>query len=100
VNFVLDNSRDHACFLGPQHSSLPRQQVLDAMKRGHRICACTWGLRWPRHCQSRAKGLVTRSTERAFLEMLEGADIEADTATFSHALSDTLQLARRYKLSL
>ncbi|MEO7622939.1 MAG: type II toxin-antitoxin system VapC family toxin, partial [Gallionella sp.] len=34
-----------------------------------------------------------------FLEMLEGIDIEVDTSTFAHALSDTLQLARRYKLS-
>ena len=31
--------------------------------------------------------------------MLEDIDVEVDTATFSHALSDTLQLARRYKLS-
>ena len=31
--------------------------------------------------------------------MLQGVDIEADTATFHHALSATLQLARRYKLS-
>jgi len=35
----------------------------------------------------------------AFLEMLEDVEIEVDTATFAHALSDTLQLARRYKLS-
>jgi predicted nucleic acid-binding protein len=31
--------------------------------------------------------------------MLEDADIEVDPATFTHALSDTLQLARRYTLS-
>jgi len=31
--------------------------------------------------------------------MLEGVDIEEDAATFAHALSDTLQLARRYGLS-
>lgn len=31
--------------------------------------------------------------------MLEGVDIGVDAATFAHALSDTLQLARRYKLS-
>lgn len=31
--------------------------------------------------------------------MLEEVDIEVDEATFSRALSDTLQLARRYRLS-
>ncbi|MGH8564395.1 MAG: type II toxin-antitoxin system VapC family toxin [Gammaproteobacteria bacterium] len=31
--------------------------------------------------------------------MLQDLDIEVDTATFSQALSNTLQLARRYKLS-
>ena len=31
--------------------------------------------------------------------MLEDLDNNVDTATFSHAMSDTLQLARRYKLS-
>ena len=31
--------------------------------------------------------------------MLEGVDIDVDSATFAQALPDTLQLARRYKLS-
>jgi predicted nucleic acid-binding protein len=31
--------------------------------------------------------------------MLADVDIEADSATFVHVLSDTLQLARRYNLS-
>ena len=31
--------------------------------------------------------------------MLGGVDITVDAATFSHALSDTLHLARRYRLS-
>ncbi|NOU10995.1 MAG: type II toxin-antitoxin system VapC family toxin [Nitrospira sp.] len=45
------------------------------------------------------KALVTEARSGAFLEMLEDVDIEVDTASFAHALSDTLQLARRYKLS-
>ena len=49
--------------------------------------------------RAEAKGLVTEARGGAFLEMLEGVDIEVDTATFHHALTDTLQLARRYKLS-
>ena len=31
--------------------------------------------------------------------MLQGMNIEADENTFAHALSDTLRLARTYKLS-
>ena len=49
--------------------------------------------------RAEAKGLVTEARSGAFLEMLEGVDIDVDSATFTHALSDTLQLARRYKLS-
>ena len=46
-----------------------------------------------------AKGWVTEARAGAFLEMLESVDIEVDAATFHHVLTDTLQLARRYKLS-
>ena len=49
--------------------------------------------------RAEAKALVTEARSGAFLEMLEGVDIEVDADTFSHALSGTLQLARRYKLS-
>ena len=43
-----------------------------------------------RHCKAEAKALVTEARSGAFLEMLEGVDIEVDAATFAHALSDTL----------
>jgi predicted nucleic acid-binding protein len=49
--------------------------------------------------RAEAKGLVTEARSGAFLEMLQGVDIDVDPATFAQALSDTLQLARRYKLS-
>lgn len=42
---------------------------------------------------------MTEARSEAFLEILEGVDIEVDAATSAHALSGTLQLARRYKLS-
>ena len=49
--------------------------------------------------RAEAKGLVTEARSEAFLEMLEGVEIDVDAAPFAHALSGTLQLARRYKLS-
>jgi predicted nucleic acid-binding protein len=49
--------------------------------------------------KAEAKGVVTEARSEAFLEMLKGVEIIADTTTFSRALSETLQLARRYCLS-
>jgi predicted nucleic acid-binding protein len=60
----------------------------------------TWGLEVANViARAEAKGLVTEARSDAFLEMLEGVDIDVDSATFGHALSNTLHLARRYKLS-
>ena len=46
-----------------------------------------------------AKSQVTPAQSEAFLEMLRVAPIAVDPATEAYALSDTLQLARRYRLS-
>jgi predicted nucleic acid-binding protein len=102
VNFVLDNSVTMRWFFG---DGAPRElayagKVLDAMKMASAIVPVTWGLEVANViARAEAKGLVTEARGGAFLEMLEGVDIEVDTATFEHALSDTLQLARRYRLS-
>jgi len=75
-------------------------KVLDAMKDASAFVPVTWGLEVANViARAEAKTLVTEARSGAFLEMLEGVDIEVDAATFAHALSDTLQLARRYKLS-
>ena len=50
--------------------------------------------------RAEAKALVTEARSGAFLEMLDDMDITVDIVTFARALSDTLQLARRYKLSV
>ena len=102
MTFVLDNSVTMRWFFG---DGKPRElayagKVLDAMKKASAIVPVTWGLEVANViARAEAKGLVTEARGGAFLEMLEGVDIEVDTATFHHALSDTLQLARRYKLS-
>lgn len=102
MNFVLDNSVTMCWFFG---DGKPRElayadKVLDAMKKASAIVPATWGLEVANViARAEAKGLVTEARSAAFLEMLAGVDIEADTATFHHALSDTLQLARRYQLS-
>jgi predicted nucleic acid-binding protein len=102
VNFVLDTSVTMRWFFGdgkPQELAYAGK-VLDAMKDASALVPATWGLEVANViARAEAKGLVTEARSGAFLEMLEGVDIEVDAATSAHALSDTLQLARRYKLS-
>jgi predicted nucleic acid-binding protein len=102
VSFVLDNSVTMRWFFGdgkPQELAYAGK-ALDAMKQASAIVPVTWGLEVANViARAEAKGLVAEARSGAFLEMLEGVDIEVDAATFTHALPDTLQLARRYKLS-
>ncbi|MEQ1883230.1 MAG: type II toxin-antitoxin system VapC family toxin [Burkholderiales bacterium] len=102
MSFVLDNSVTMRWFFGDGKPKelLYAGKVLDAMKRTHAIVPAIWGLEVANViARAEAKGLVTEARSGAFLEMLEGVEIEVDAATSAHALSDTLQLARRYKLS-
>lgn len=102
MSFVLDNSVTMRWFFG---DGKPLElayagKVLDAMKNANALVPVTWGLEVANViARAEAKGLVTEARSGAFLEMLEDVDIEVDTATFQHTLSDTLQLARRYQLS-
>jgi predicted nucleic acid-binding protein len=102
VSFVLDNSVAMRWFFGdgrPQELAYAGK-VLDAMKKTNAHVPVTWGLEAANViARAEAKGLVTEARSGAFVEMLEGVDIQVDAATFAHALSDTLQLARRYRLS-
>jgi predicted nucleic acid-binding protein len=102
VSFVLDTSVTMRWFFGdgkPQELAYAGK-VLDAMRQDSALVPMTWGLEVANVIvRAEAKALVTEARSGAFLEMLEGVDIEVDAATFAHALSGTLQLARRYKLS-
>ncbi|MCR4297447.1 MAG: type II toxin-antitoxin system VapC family toxin [Gallionella sp.] len=102
MSFVLDNSVTMRWFFGDGklQELAYAGKVLDAMKKTSALVPVTWGLEVANVItKAEVKSLVTEARSGAFLEMLEGVDIEVDTATFAHALSDTLQLARRYKLS-
>ena len=102
MRFVLDNSVTMRWFFGDGklQELAYAGKVLDAMKKTSALVPVTWGLEVANViAKAEAKSLVTEARSGAFLEMLEGVDIEVDTATFAHALSNTLQLARRYKLS-
>lgn len=102
MSFVLDNSVTMRWLFGdgkPQERAYGGR-VLDAMQHVTALVPMTWGRAVANViAKAEAKALVTEARSGAFLEMLEEIEIEVDTATFAHALSDTLQLARRYKLS-
>jgi predicted nucleic acid-binding protein len=102
LNFVLDNSVTMRWFFGdgkPQELSYAAK-VLDAMTTSSALVPVTWGLEVANfNARAEAIGLVTEALSETFLEMMVGLDIEADAVTFDHAMSHTLQLARRYKLS-
>lgn len=46
-----------------------------------------------------AKGIVTEADSQRFIALLGQLNVVTDQATATHALGDTLNLARRYKLS-
>lgn len=46
-----------------------------------------------------SKGIVTEADSQRFIALLGRLNILTDQATTAHALGDTLNLARRYKLS-
>lgn len=102
MNFVLDTSVTMRWFFGdgkPQELAYA-EKVLEAMKTATALVPVTWRLEVANViAKAEARALVMEARSGVFLEMLEGVDIEVDTATYAHALSDTLQLARRYKLS-
>lgn len=102
MSFVLDNSVTMRWFFGDgkPHELAYANRVLDAMKEAHALVPVTWGLEVSNViAKAEARAWVTEARSEAFLAMLGNVDIEVDTATF-HAFSDTLQLARRYKLSV
>lgn len=102
MSFVLDTSVTMRWFFGdgkPQDLAYAGR-VLDAMQKTKAFVPMTWGLEIANViAKAEAKALVTEARSETFLEMLKEVEIEVDAATFAHALSDTLHLARRYKLS-
>ncbi len=60
----------------------------------------TWGLEIANVlARGEAKGQLNEAQSDAFLEMLQATPIQVDPDTAAQALTGTLQLARRYRLS-
>ncbi len=77
-------------------------KVLEAMKspdQGAEVPA-TWSLEIANViARAEARGLLSEAQSEAFLTMLADTRIRTDGATAARALTDTLSLARRHRLS-
>lgn len=104
MNFVLDASVTMAWLLGDSKPAdrVYARGVLEALKKPDLSAEVpvTWALEVANViARGEAKQLITEAQSEAFLEMLASTAVSADHATFSTAFNDTLQLARRYRLS-
>ena len=101
MRFVLDASATLSWLL---RDTAPRDEayslaVLNALRDPDTVAMVptTWGLEIANViARSEAKELVTAAQSGSFISLLEGLSIEVDADTFTHVLSDTLQLSRRY----
>ena len=102
MSFVLDNSVAMCWLLndGRPADISYSLKVLDALTSGFAVVPNLWTLEAANVvARSEAKGLVSEARTQAFVSILMRLNIVTDKATASHALGDTLNLARRYKLS-
>jgi len=75
--------------------------VLQTLKASQALAPSLWPLEVGNViAKLEAKGIVTEADSQRFIALLGRLDIAVDPATGAHALGDTLNLARRYKLSV
>jgi len=102
VSFVLDNSVTMRWYFG-DGSALAlgyASRVLEAMKTTDAVVPAVWGLEVANVlARAEARGVASEARSEAFVSMLRRMPITIDGTSTDQALGNTLQLARRYKLS-
>lgn len=102
MSFVLDNSVAMCWLLndGRPADVSYALKVLDALKKTQAVVPTLWALEAANVvAKAESKGLVIEARTHAFVATLVRLNIVVDKATAAHALGETLNLARRYKLS-
>lgn len=104
MQFVLDNSVVIRWLLndGSEERLAYAAKVLDllAQDTGEALVPGVWSLEVANVLvKAQAKGLVSEARASAFVGLLAEMAITVDSSTAARALGDTLQLARRFKLS-
>ncbi len=102
MSFVLDNSVAMCWLLndGRPADVSYALKVLDSLKNTQAIVPALWALEAANVVTKvESKGLVPEARTQVFVATLGRLNIVVDKATAAHALGETLNLARRYKLS-
>ncbi len=96
---VLDASITMTWCYPDEHSQVA-YRVLDELEHRQAVVPSLWSVEVANALVAgERRRRLTASQIARFFELLKGLSIETDTQTASRALSDTLQLARRYVLS-
>lgn len=102
MNFVLDNSVA-MCWLLPPEKTADRafaERVLRSLATSRAYVPALWSLEVANVIvKSENKALVSEARAQGFVALLRQLNIEDDKATYTQAMGDTLNLARRYRLS-
>ncbi len=102
MRFVLDNSVTMRWYFGDGTPAdlAYASSVLDILKIGTAVVPGLWGLEVANVlARAEAAGITSEARSETFVGMLGRLDVSVDHATPTHALAETLQLARRHKLS-
>ncbi|MBE0510257.1 MAG: type II toxin-antitoxin system VapC family toxin [Chromatiales bacterium] len=104
MRFVLDNSVVMRWLFGDgsDADNAYAQAVLQAMTDPHTtaLVPSVWPLEMANLLtKAESKGLLSEARSSAFVGVIQRMAIRVVPGTASHALGDTLQLARRFKLS-
>ncbi len=105
MNFVLEASVTLSWLFGDAKAAdrAYALEILEALKLPdvRAEVPVTWALEVANVvARAEARRMVSEAQSEAFLHMLSRSPVHADHATFASALGDTLQLARRYRLSV
>ena len=102
MSFVLDNSVSSRWFFddGSKSDIGYADKVLIALSQQTAVVPVTWGLEAGNVlARAEANGWMTKDRVDKSLTLIGGLKIEVDEETYARSLGDTLDLARRYKLS-
>jgi predicted nucleic acid-binding protein len=102
VSFVLDNSVSMCWLLRPEKAAdiAFAERVLASLATRQAHVPALWFLEAANViAKAESRGFVTEARAQAFIALLRQLNIADDKATAAQALGDTLNLARRYKLS-
>lgn len=104
MHFVLDNSVVMRWLFqdGTPEAVAYARHILDLLTKedGVALTPCIWALEAGNViARAEARGLLQEARSAEFLGILNDMAIDTDVRSTANALGDTLQLARRYKLS-